>query len=317
MISIVLFAGAISWGQALVKPEKTEPGAIALAGGTERVMLHSQRSAGGAITVVQGARTGGGPENSVRVIVSGEGIISRAYSVERVLPTPLVVFGSHLVFLRNGLAGREVWTLNIDTGKELQLNLGMTPILAAGSEDTLVVVGPGGFGRMVLSTLGPSLKPETSELPMFTQAQLLRSFLAFGTSDRVLLVDQVEASYYPIKVGTAIEVGARVLLAGSEVDLSRRVAKPMGQFKEHLLLAHLKARNGNDLFFLGPYKTTEGYRLVEFDAEGRQQNAYRLQPEAPTAAGLNTSWAPGTVGVTQETINVVSVDGTKRSYRRP
>jgi hypothetical protein len=319
-VTVLLFGLQLATGQTVLSPDRTDQKDAPQS--SERV-LHYSLIPGGDVAVLQGGRTGNGPGLQARVLVTGTTGTVRSYSVQGLLPEPLVFFHARLVFLRQGMRGTETWALDTESGKQTQLDLQLTPVLAAGNQEKLVVVGYDSSngnlnnGNVVLSVLGPALQP-VNRYPVssLTPPQLLRSLLSIDGSGRILLIDRFDSGYWPITIGSTASVGEKVLLSGAEVDLSRRVIKPAGRMREYFLLAHTTARNGNDLFFLSPYKAPEGYRMAEFDSQGRQQNSYRLQTGAP-AGQPGFAWSNGTLSANQESIAIMSMDGVRRTYRRP
>ena len=305
-------------------------------GGDEGVFLFAAQPDGGEVSIVRGApsRTAPGANQFQILAKSGAGV-TKTYTLANAQQGPMAVFRQHVLFTRWARPLPEMWTLNLETGQETPLRLGFYAHQAVASADRVVMVGRTGMGQNdpeLLGVLDSSLKLTTQRLDVMPSEALGRAQLSYGGGDRFLLIDRAEAAYWPVQVGAGVQVGARKTLSGAEVEESRGRAKSANTFAARpgpaaeqsagagaraiVVLAHLKARSGNDLFFFGPYRATGGYRVGEFDAEGRQVRSYRLT--LPGAApGRDATVLSSTVAMTADTIEVMTLGGTKRSYARP
>jgi hypothetical protein len=145
-------------------------------------------------------------------------------------------------------------------------------------------------------------------------------FLSFAALDTLLLVEVSTLRITPIQIRNGhVAVGTSYVLSGDEADrslheLQNRVSSPTS--RPGLVIAHFPGHNGNQLFFLEPHKHTEGFRLVEFDSQGRQLRSFRLRGEDEDAT-KTLSRGPLKISVTDQTFTLADRDGVLRTFSRP
>jgi hypothetical protein len=319
MAAMTLLTAHQASAQTVLAPTVQVPTGAALPGPGQHVLLFAPQPDGGSVTVIQEE-----PSlilgNPIRVVVSGSGN-TKSYSIANALPHTIGILKSQVLYLRKSNSGVEHRVLNIETGRESALNLELTPQIVASQQGKVLMLGKVG-NIVTFGLLDSDLKIGLYPSPALAAVALNRCILSFASSNQALLVDRTDASYWPIELGSTVTVGARVQLSGSEIDLSRQKAevskqqvKTVTTFRPHMILAHLKARNGNDLFFLGPYNGRDGFRVAEFNRQGQQTQTYRLT--APGVSSGALTLRESAVAATSARIEVVSLDGTQRSYERP
>lgn len=144
--------------------------------------------------------------------------------------------------------------------------------------------------------------------------------ISFAAPDRLLFIETADLRITPIKVEATLSMGEPVQLSGAEADDSVQRAsrnRITGTLRHQLILAHLPGANGGELFFLGPFKAAEGFRLAEFDASGRQIRSFRVHTE--NGADLRKVFGGPLLPVWLSTTSfeLLGQDGVIRTYRIP
>ncbi|MCC6589283.1 MAG: hypothetical protein IT168_21475 [Bryobacterales bacterium] len=209
--------------------------------------------------------------------------------------------------------------LNVMNGKRHNVSLPGVPVSAAISSDRLVVLSMRD-SKSVLSSFdvdSGALQGETT-----CSAEPFFSTVSFGAPDRFLLIAWSEPSVAELTFANgSLAVGPSVRLRGDEVERSLASAHKQSSFtgsgygREKIVLAHTTARNGNDLFFLGPFSRKEGFRLVEYGRDGRQVASHRLKEEnlPPGKARI----AQSLIATNLDSLDILRPDGVVISFSRP
>lgn len=142
--------------------------------------------------------------------------------------------------------------------------------------------------------------------------------VSFQDPETVLLVEFANLRITPVSLAYG-EVRAQpsYTLSGPEANRSmeRASGNLSGNSVSRLLIAHLPAKNGNNLFVLAPYKLAEGMRLVEYDRSGQQVKSFRLRAE--TEAALRSVSGPVLLALSPDSFTLAGQDGVLRKYQRP
>ncbi|MBI5086864.1 MAG: hypothetical protein HZB13_19990, partial [Acidobacteria bacterium] len=233
----------------------------------ERPLYFFLGSSGEEVSVI--LAQSGGAGNRVRVLVTAGDKAVGEHTINEVLPLTFALVQTKLVYLKqpNPAASSQVtgaWALDLSTGASAPVPLPCTPLLLASDGGRLAMAGPDPMGTMMLSVVDAAFKQvATTSIPDVSRGELLRSFLSYAAGNTILFVNPSNASYTRFDIGNALKRGPRVQLSGSEITLSKQ-KQPAGQtLRSIVILAHLTARSGKDLFLLGPYKPSEGFRLAE------------------------------------------------------
>lgn len=267
------------------------------------------------VTVFMEAPAGRG---AAHVVVTGSDGFRKEHTVAGMLPAPLGLFASRLAYVTASREGSLCNSLDLETGRTEVLATDVTPILLSSGGDRLAVIGRMSGTQMVMTLFGKDGGAKsTFPLESIEQQVLLRSLLSVVGQNTMLLIDKMDASYVPLHIGTQLTMGARVTLKGEEIDRSRKWPGQVQRLNRIVVLAHLRKAIGTDAFILGPYKRSEGYRLVEFNAQGQQVTARQLQI---AGVGIDervpVSFSDRMVSVVgMDRIAVMAVNGTKRTYR--
>lgn len=146
------------------------------------------------------------------------------------------------------------------------------------------------------------------------------ALLSFAGPDELLLIERSTLTVTPITIASGgLSAGTPVRLTGSEVDDSISRSKAIRlppNTRPWLIFGHIPGQNGNQFFFLAPYRATEGLRLVEFNDEGTQIASYRVRAESE-AATKALSITPFLMTVSAQTFDLLGNDGLIRTFRRP
>jgi hypothetical protein len=226
--------------------------------------------------------------------------------------------GGDWVFIAGAPASR---LLNVRTGqfRDLPVTGGVFGAVAMG--DTLALLQAAGGGSVMSSAVSVydcntgSLLGSTSHeaFPAFV-------FLSFAAPDTLLFVEVSTLRVTPIQIHDGhVTAGASYVLSGDEADRSLRDVqnRPSSPaLRRSLVIAHVPGHNGNQLFFLEPHEHAEGFRLAEFDSQGRQLGSFRLRGEDDEAT-KTLSRGPLKISVTDQTFTLPDRDGVLRTFRRP
>jgi hypothetical protein len=210
---------------------------------------------------------------------------------------------------------------NIQTGESRSFSTitGITATALDGTSERLALLDNEPEGSSTISVydcksgavLGSLTLPETSRT----------SIVSFAGANELLLIDTAGMQVLPLNLNTGentLTPGAAFTLRGPEIDdsvaRSSRTAGP--GFRPRLVLAHLPGRNGNQLFFLSPYKIEEGLRLVEFNSSGKQIRSFRVRAENDAAVQALRPTAQ-LVSASNHTFELAGQDGVIRAYEIP
>lgn len=312
---LILFVSCVSLSaQSRIQADRAERRVIVNRTAGERLMLFDISPGGREVAAVAVRLSSAGPGSEVRVTwAAQEAMLSGVTGA-------MHLFGERLVFSKFTGNGATPWVLDLETGQQKPTGIALNPILFGSTRDRLAIVGLGEGGVVQLGILDSSLRPgPLHSLTAFSRSALAGAALAWMNGGQLAFIDTAEGTHTFIDPTTG-NPGARVVLTGAEIDLVKTKAQTSAGkgFKSIIIRAHVRSKSkaGNDLFLLGPYKASEGYKLVEFTSSGAQTASYSLDTSA-NAEGGTASFLPGTVAATENTIEVVSADGTQRSYRTP
>jgi hypothetical protein len=254
-----------------------------------------------------------------------------------------------LVFFTSLVDGKVVCrTLDLESETGAVVCKDFLPFAVTSQGKHLAAVGRGKDGRLQVYVLGGAnpTRPRIFDLPVGVEALPLVHSLSFASDNRLLLINQVEASYVPLHLGKQLTAASKVVLRGAEIDQSRswiaarnanlqRVALTTTKRdpptkacrtglkerkttrKEQYVLAHMASKHGKNLFFLGPYRWQDGFRLVEFAEDGTEVRSYRLQ--IPDGGGVKPALSirPSALCATADDLALMAEDGLARHYQRP
>ena len=231
-----------------------------------------------------------------------------------IVPVAAAAHGSH-VFLIQPEKGRLAGVLlDRNTGSRVPVAINGAPISAALCERWLAILSSASRHQATLSLF--DLRGT------FVQSADIRSngwmaFLSFANPE-LLLILQADFRVTSVSVGPPLAIGPTVELNGPEVEASRSRISQLGgnAAQSQFFSGHIPGRQGNNLFFLSPYRHKDGARLVEFNPQGAQVASYRfVAEESGKAAPLMVDF--GRVAVDDERVWLVAANGSQFSFRRP
>ncbi len=186
----------------------------------------------------------------------------------------------------------------------------------------LAVVGPASSGSQVNSRMAV-YDTGTLELIGSVERPIFPAFcdIWFTNSRELLLIEPGTFRVTPMSIGSkTLSPGSPLTLTGPEVDDSKRRytgGDLPANSRPRYLLGYFPGRNGTHFFFLGPNKSADGMRLVEFGRDGAQVRSFRLHAEAASAYSSVFTRRPLLLSVSEVSFDIVGQDGIVRSYRRP
>jgi len=262
---------------------------------------------------------------SAKLAIWENGQIAHEHAVGGMLPAPIALGSSHLLFVSTdskGIAGPVPPTrlMDIASGQVVTIFDDFRPLEATFGPDELVTVGFSTAGVPELRVAyGPAFGTKRSyPLPPGLLQGPLRHILSAGSYRSVVMLNMVEASFIVLDYsGGSLRVGNVRSLGGREISKSKDWPGGSGRpgTRRILVLAQASLANGGIIALLSPYRREDGgFRVAEYSATGSEVRSWRLKiPEAGTKIDLR----PSTVAWTADQIVISTSSGLKRSYRRP
>ncbi len=257
---------------------------------------------------------------AMKFVLTENGAILRGITMDHVMPGAFGSLGTTVFYVVVKERHPECQALDLETGQVTGLYSEFRPFSAAALGGQLAVLGQNTRGETQIRMLSGKgfANKRVYALGREISAQPIQNTLVSSPDGAVLLLDNLEASYVRLELGAGVKAGRRVYLRGSEVEQSKQAKPSRPGRKPRIILAHAAATSGRNLFYLSPYAWDTGYRLAEFDSDGRQTRAYRLELSGGTRyTGQVFGFSPETVAADRDRLVVMSSDGCKRYYRRP
>ncbi|MDX2269783.1 MAG: hypothetical protein NW208_16905, partial [Bryobacter sp.] len=199
----------------------------------------------------------------------------------------------------------------ITNGTEQEFGLNFSPESISANANGLSAIGRDSSGRVYLALIDADAKVRTLPFANPPKFKLRSALFSSNAKGEPILIDGANASFTTLIVDQdQVRESSPVSLTGPEFEYSRQRSQQVsGRLRMKIVLGHV---SGSMNFLIGPYKTKEGYRLVQVDDEGQQINSYRLL----TSGDGDPNLSPNPLFTNSTHFMLTAMDGTVRQYRR-